>query len=542
MQFLCPHCDTAFRLQPSMAALGLDCPWCDGHIDAPLDHLQQEPRGKATPIGPRAGDEIRNDKASPELPALAPPPDPEEGEEDAGFITPASLPPQRPRLPEPEPKPVPQPAPDAPTPLAGNAPVEREPVELRVTELAEDPPEPSPVAPQPVPFVPPVLPKPRPFKARRASSESATPASIATPLPPVAGERRESGAGISRSLPLTKSHLPKLLTHDEFLAEQAKLETQQSPGWEQKKRRRKHSAKRGEPDRETTRVLRPAADGSSAMEWVTVDRDELFSRSSRILNRTPLFALGAVVLGGFSLFGILLVRASWVSLREHAPAQHVEFAEATPNDDLKDTVLGDLDVARAETAARAFCSASTADERLRHVRQPERVRSLVLSRPADPIEVGRRLRAKRLDVGDIRVVVLAFEVDEYPGFRFIAVEQTAIGEYLVDWEFATAYQQMPLLEFQKKRPSAPVPFRVKVKESNRESIRFPSDRYDAYALSYPGRDFSLFGYVESGSDEGLAMRAETLAATPSLILDLRYSDGSPDEVEITGIVHRSWFY
>ena len=200
--------------------------------------------------------------------------------------------------------------------------------------------------------------------------------------------------------------------------------------------------------------------------------------------------------------------------------------------------------------ANEFYAALAVEEKLSHVRQPERVRPLMEAWYRDR-EIERRRIAevifkKKRTIGERRFVMLAVEFDD-GGQQIIAVEQSADGEsFLFDWEVSVGYQPMPLEKFRNAMPTDPIPFRVLCKLA--DDYRAPFEdaaEFQCVRLTYPGdNEFRLTGYIDRGTDWADEFLAKLEFGGASVIAGLRYPEdpASDAHVEVVRIVHESWFY
>ena len=217
--------------------------------------------------------------------------------------------------------------------------------------------------------------------------------------------------------------------------------------------------------------------------------------------------------------------------------------------------LTDEDRKRARNVVVLFHASKTIDERLAHVREPERVRPLMdawygKNKPMVDLDGIQNIsikvpHSKMIEDQGRNFVILAMSVHD-SGMRMYAIEKTGEGMKL-DWETAVGYQPMPIDEFKEKRPTEPLPFRVKMKATGYENaFDLEKNRLLEVELSYPGRpEFKLYAVIDrkeewaqplfSAFDQGLA---------PSVIANLKYADpegNDPLQVEIDSIVADTWW-
>lgn len=214
------------------------------------------------------------------------------------------------------------------------------------------------------------------------------------------------------------------------------------------------------------------------------------------------------------------------------------------------TIVTPEDEAACIAVGNAFYAAATVEEKLPHVSLPQRVRPLMEkwyeTHGDSDGQIAEVILKKKYPLGERRFIQLAV------GFtggsqRFIVFEQDADGKVRLEWEVSVGYQPMPIAEFMRTKPTAAIPFRVKVlKEQDYHPPFQDRERYQSLRLTYPGnREFQLTGYVERGTDWAAAFLATLeFDQAPSVILALRYPENASSDthVEVVELVHDSWFY
>ena len=210
-------------------------------------------------------------------------------------------------------------------------------------------------------------------------------------------------------------------------------------------------------------------------------------------------------------------------------------------------------VERIEKTLRIYFDASSVDLLARHVRQPERMKPLMLEHYArhplaqSPMKSLRGLQPLTMDnrgnfwmgsvtLADGRLVNLIIEIG-------------ADGEPRIDWETHVCYQPMPWDDFARQRPAGKsMDFRVYAERDNFYSHEFAdSQKWMCFRLTALECDESLFGYVAVGS-ETARLLMESTAHNPygktSLILRLAIPQGlqSRRGVVIEKVVCTRWLH
>jgi hypothetical protein len=266
--------------------------------------------------------------------------------------------------------------------------------------------------------------------------------------------------------------------------------------------------------------------------------------------------LCAVIVGGAAYYG-------WKTLSQRWKAVTYEEAGGTEFESDR-TYLTLQDISGAEDAVRAFLASDSVERMLEHVRLPARVKPLMerwyRNRPLQPMTAGEVTNQNKLRSGELYLITLEMTVNEpdplspgetFPQSRYFAVEEIrdSLGSsrYKVDWETSVGYQEMPLEEFREEMVKRPVPFRVRLKESDYYLHGFSDPReWRCVELYYPGRDeFHLYGYIRLGT--GKADRLLALVdggISSAAVLTLRYPDDavSRDQVVVEDLLLPSWFY
>ena len=278
----------------------------------------------------------------------------------------------------------------------------------------------------------------------------------------------------------------------------------------------------------------------------------------RLTAHTKLVAglLCAVIVGGAAYYGWKTMSQRWTAVT-YEEAGGTEF-------EADRTYLTLQDISGAEEAVRAFLASDSVERMLEHVRLPARVKPLMeqwyRNRPLQAMTAGEVTNQNKLRSGELYLVTLEMTVNEpdplspgetFPQSRYFAVEEMrdSLGNsrYKVDWETSVGYQEMPLEEFREEMVKRPVPFRVRLRESDYYLHGFSDPReWRCVELYYPGRDeFHLYGYIRLGtgkSDRLLALVDGGISS--AAVLTLRYPDDavSRDQVVVEDLLLPSWFY
>ncbi len=158
----------------------------------------------------------------------------------------------------------------------------------------------------------------------------------------------------------------------------------------------------------------------------------------------------------------------------------------------------------AAAVVAQFLAAPTLEDRLRFVRFPEKVKPLMeawyRSHPITPRIFSRddnaELLTKILHSGGREFIVIMGDVSD-EGPRLFSIEKVNSDVYKVDWETAVGWQPMDLANLKAAKPTKPIPFRLSMNVGDYYNGPFSDPgKWQAVDLTYPGRDFRLFGYID----------------------------------------------
>ncbi len=202
--------------------------------------------------------------------------------------------------------------------------------------------------------------------------------------------------------------------------------------------------------------------------------------------------------------------------------------------------------------AKAFLEAKNAEERLRLVRDPERVRPLMEaydrkrgSDGAIPYEEIGNLST----IAEADVFFLVPVVTEAYGQRKLAIEETADG-FLADWESFVIYSDMTFHEFEEQQPTEPKTFRVHAVFADYFNYGFTEAEYACLRLHEPDSDDNLYGYIRrdalaSGFGLRLATDLQRQNGVPAyMTLRLRYAPDAKasNQVLIDDYLQLGWIF
>lgn len=224
-----------------------------------------------------------------------------------------------------------------------------------------------------------------------------------------------------------------------------------------------------------------------------------------------------------------------------APANKEPVNPGDPNQaPVSDVVF----LAEAEPLAQKFLKATTVEELLPLVRNPETAEN----------RMRRFYPDGKFKAAGLSQFNTSGELDLLGGFRAIRVmtgdfdEKSLVftdtpGVLKVDWESWVGWSEVPWDEFLSSKPFEGKVFRVTLSPVDYYNFDFLDEsKWQSYRLISPDKEHSIYGYAEKGSrlDQRLRPNADTKSV--ALMLSLKFPKGtsSNDQVEIEKIINEGW--
>ena len=218
------------------------------------------------------------------------------------------------------------------------------------------------------------------------------------------------------------------------------------------------------------------------------------------------------------------------------------------------TAPGPATVDRVQEIVTGYLAAENWEEKAKFVRNPERVLPLMESWYAEMRNVTRNTSEELKLFGESRQLVnsqykLDFVealVNENFERRFFALI-TPIGtsDTKLDWEVTEGYQPIRLEDFKDVRPTEPTAMRFHINPASYYNFEFDNEEvYRCFRLTFPGKEFEVYGYVEKNTDlDDELLQALETANTNNMILKVAYRPNSSgvEQVLISELVHHNWF-
>jgi transposase-like protein len=216
----------------------------------------------------------------------------------------------------------------------------------------------------------------------------------------------------------------------------------------------------------------------------------------------------------------------------------VPLPEPAPRDDLV--------IDEAAKVATSFFQATSWEERLKYVRQPDAVRDMMKTyyqeNPDGPIKDA----TLSLAMPARHVVNLSFDVPSQNRSHFLCVVQSK-GRHLVDWESSSLYQEYRLNKLRAARSTEPTRIAVTVrKEELKDYYNYAfsdSSQWVCYQLGYPGLNLNLFGYSKRDSSDSITLDSMLgIVNQHAVVMEVRFPPDSAvdNQVEILSVLRNEW--
>ena len=204
-------------------------------------------------------------------------------------------------------------------------------------------------------------------------------------------------------------------------------------------------------------------------------------------------------------------------------------------------------VNEARTVATTFLNATTVDELLEVVAQPdvleERIRQHYPDGTVDPSGLADYSQFTQTETTDAYVIVQLHTADHIQ--RLMTFLEGPDG-LKVDWESWVGFADFPMEDFIAQRPSGPHVFRVRLGAVDYYNFDFSDDRrWQSFRLTSPDGEHSLFGYAERGTPPHLRVREALDAQQSQVLLEVELPDGDDPtgrQVLITGVLSQNWIH
>jgi hypothetical protein len=252
-----------------------------------------------------------------------------------------------------------------------------------------------------------------------------------------------------------------------------------------------------------------------------------------------------MLIGGGLLFLCIVAGVVVLTKGGKAPVVAHKPVDRPPPPPVKEP--GRIDAAfatEAESLARRFLSATTVDDMLGAVRNPEvaeaRMRAFY---PEGKIAAPGLSQFNSANGAVTRGKFYSFPVitsDQVE--KSLAFVETPQG-LRIDWESWVGWSEMPWQEFLSAKPAASHVFRVILAPVDYYNFGFSDDtKWQCYRLESPDREHAVYGYVERDSRLDVKLRPSPGEPSVLMTLALKFPPDSKSgtQVEIERLVSEGW--
>jgi hypothetical protein len=198
----------------------------------------------------------------------------------------------------------------------------------------------------------------------------------------------------------------------------------------------------------------------------------------------------------------------------------------------------------AESLARKFLEATTVEELLPLVRNPEvaeaRMRGFYPGGKVEPPGMQPLDSGAGVSVRD-KLVSLAIRTRDFEE-KSLAFIDTSQG-LKVDWESWAGWSEISWKEFMETKPTTGHVFRVILAPVDYYNFEFTDDqKWQSYRLESPDHEYAVYAYAEKGSILSGRIHTDRDTKSLNLMLSLKFPAGaaSSNQVEIERFVAEGW--
>lgn len=206
----------------------------------------------------------------------------------------------------------------------------------------------------------------------------------------------------------------------------------------------------------------------------------------------------------------------------------------------------ELLVQSIERTVRAFYAATTIDDKIRHVRQPDAMRARMEAfygkMPIAPEACDVITKYQPLTIGGRSFWKVLVTRSEKKG-EALVLEQISDTQVLVDWDSLVDFQVMPWEQYAAEKPFTPIAYRLEVEETPRYLGEFIDETsWVCYRLTKAKSEMVLYGYVRRHSVTHQRIVAAQNAGSRHLICLIQCSPGmkAKDSVVIQEMISDSF--
>lgn len=207
-----------------------------------------------------------------------------------------------------------------------------------------------------------------------------------------------------------------------------------------------------------------------------------------------------------------------------------------------------FDLQEIDGVVKSFLESGTVEERLKWVREPERVKPLMIAHYEGTEIIAEGYRS--LDRSEISYrgqyltgMVRTGDFLAYP-VAIIREEKDGVVKYLVDWESWSGFCEITPEKAQQQKPTEPFLMRVLLRPESYFNYSFSDDtKWNSYQMRFRNSDavFLAYGEKRSKQDEALDLIRKNGGSGPFLVR-VRFPEGAraDNQVEIVEVVGPGW--
>jgi len=295
---------------------------------------------------------------------------------------------------------------------------------------------------------------------------------------------------------------------------------------------------------ETTSVLLEKISEAKQMS-----EEELAEQEEAYQNRKRLYVGGVnQIEGGKTVLGDVAAQAELDAILELDSESR--YRDENGVDSAIESVDGheEFDIAKIELVLREFLDSSTLSERVKWVRDPERVRPMMLRYyQGEELEPEGLNLINRSSVTFRRPFMIAtVQTGQFLNYPITVERFEEEGEdyYKVDWESWVGYCDYRPEEMRRLKPTDPFLLRVLISKGNYYNYDFSDEKeWVCYQLEIKDSEYSFSAYARRGSIQNRELerklRNDDIA---TYMIRVRFPEGarSQDQLEIVELVSTGW--
>lgn len=252
-----------------------------------------------------------------------------------------------------------------------------------------------------------------------------------------------------------------------------------------------------------------------------------------------------MLIGGGLLFSCIVAGLVFLTKEEKKPVVAVKPHVSPPPLAVKETGGMDAKLAiEAEALARRFLMATSVDEMLPAVRNPE----VTEARMRSFYPEGRIVASGLSQFNSGNGASTRGKFHSFPVITGAQVEKplafvTTPQGLKIDWESWVGWSEVPWHDFLSEKPAASRVFRAVLSPVDYYNFAFSDEtKWQSYRIESPDREHSVYGYVEKNSPLDLNLRPNAGETAVLMTLALKFPPDSKSntQVEIERLVCEGW--